>query len=59
MYSVPLRNGAQALAFHGFNANIGQTYEVWFIKGDFLYEVSTYRELESGLNEILSTWRFI
>jgi hypothetical protein len=59
MYSVPLRNGAQALAFHGFNANIGQTYEVWFIRGDFLYEVSTYRELEPGLNEILSTWRFI
>jgi hypothetical protein len=48
-----------ALAFHGFDAVMGQTYEVWFIKGDFLYEVSTYKELEPGLNEIMSTWRFI
>jgi hypothetical protein len=52
-------DGAQALAFHGFDAVMGQTYEVWFIKGDFLYEVSTYKELEPGLNEIMSTWRFI
>ena len=33
-------DGAQALAFHGFDAVMGQTYEVGFIKGDFLYEVS-------------------
>ena len=26
-------DGAQALAFHGFDAVMGQTYEVWFIKG--------------------------
>jgi hypothetical protein len=52
-------DGALALAFHGFDAVMGQTYEVWFIKGDFLYEVSTYKELEPGLNEIMSTWRFI
>ena len=57
---------AQALAFHGFDAAMGQTYaamgqtyEVWFIHGPFLYEVSTYKEIEPGLNEILSTWRFI
>ena len=49
-------DGALALGFHGFD---GQTYEVWFIKCDFLYEVSTYKELEPGLNEIMSTWRFI
>ena len=48
-------DGALALAFHGFDAVMGQTYEV----GDFLYEVSTYKELEPGLNEIMSTWRFI
>jgi hypothetical protein len=28
---------------------------VWFMKGDFLYEVSRYKELEPGLNEIIST----
>ena len=36
-------DGALALTFHGFDAVMGQTYEVWFIKGDFLYEVSTYK----------------
>ena len=43
----------QALAFHGFDAVMGQTYEVWFIKGDFLYEVSTCKELEPGLESDL------
>ena len=53
-------DGTQALAFHGFNAAIGQTYEVWFIHGPFLYEITTYKELETGFNnKILSTWRFI
>ena len=52
-------DGALALAFHGFDAVMGQTYEVWFIKGDFLYEGSTYKGLEPGLNEIMSTRRFI
>src|SRR5262249_29872798 len=46
-------DGAQALAFHGFDAVMGQTYEVLFIKGDFLYEVSTYKELEPGLESDL------
>jgi hypothetical protein len=52
-------DGALALAFHGFGAVMGQTYEVWFIKGYFLHEVSTGKELEPGLNEIMSTGRFI
>jgi hypothetical protein len=50
--------GVPALAFHGFDAAMGQTYEVWFIKNGFLYEVSTYKELEPWLNQILATWRF-
>jgi hypothetical protein len=43
----------------GFDAKIGQTYEVWFIRDHFLYEITTYKELEPWLKEILSTWRFI
>jgi hypothetical protein len=50
--------GVPALAFHGFDAAMGQTYEVWFIRGGFLYEISTYKELEPWLNQILATWRF-
>jgi hypothetical protein len=52
-------DAVKALAFHGFDAAMGQTYEVWFIHGGFLYEVSTYKELEPWLNQILATWRFI
>jgi hypothetical protein len=51
--------GAEGVAFYGFEARMGQTYEVWFIKDGLLYEVSTYKELEEWLNEILATWRFI
>jgi hypothetical protein len=35
--------------FHGFDEVMGQPYEAWFIKGDFLYEVSTYKELEKAI----------
>jgi hypothetical protein len=52
-------DGAHALAFHGFDAYIGQTYEVWFIHDGFLYEVSTYKDLEPWLNEIMSPWKFL
>lgn len=51
-------DGAAAVAFHGFDPRIGQTYEVWFIKDGLLYEVATYRQLEPWLDQILSTWRF-
>jgi hypothetical protein len=30
-------DGMKALAFHGFDAAMGQTSEVWFIKNGFLY----------------------
>jgi hypothetical protein len=52
-------DGVKALAFHGFDDGLGDTYEVWFIKDGFLYEVLTYKELERELNLILATWRFI
>jgi hypothetical protein len=51
--------GVSAIEFQGFNANMGQTYEVWFIRDHLLYEVLTYKELEPWLNEIMSTWRFL
>jgi len=49
----------QAVRFHGQDAQIGDTYEVWFIKGGLLYEITTYKQREPWLNEILSTWRFL
>ena len=52
-------DGAPGIAFHGFDPRIGQTYEVWFIKDNLLYELVTYKQLEPWLNDILSTWRFL
>ena len=51
-------DGVQAVTFHGRGAQIGDTYEVWFIRDGLLYEVSTYKQLEPWLNGILSTWQF-
>jgi len=38
---------------------MGLTYEVWFIRDGLLYEISTYKQLEPWLNDIISTWRFL
>ena len=51
-------DGVQAVSFHGFDAAMGETYEIWFIRGGFLYEISTYKELGSWLDDIMKTWRF-
>ena len=52
-------DGAPGIAFFGFDARLGQTREIWFIHNHFLYEVTTYKELDSDLSEIMKTWRFI
>jgi PsbP-like protein len=52
-------DGAPGITFVGFNADVGQTREIWFIHNDFLYEVTTYKELDSWLSDIMKTWRFI
>lgn len=48
-----------ATVFYSQSFELGETYEVWFIKGSLLYEVTTIRSLESELDEIMKTWRFI
>ena len=35
--------GAHGVAFHGFDARMGLTYEVWFIRDGLLYEISSAR----------------
>lgn len=51
--------GVPGTTFVGFDARMGQTREVWFIHDHFLFEVTTYKQLEPWLSEILTTWRFI
>jgi hypothetical protein len=33
--------------FFGSNSAMGDTREIWFIHGGFLYEVTTYKELDT------------
>jgi hypothetical protein len=51
-------DGVPATMFYGSNSVMGDTREIWFIHGGFLYEVTTYKELDSWLAPIMQTWRF-
>jgi hypothetical protein len=51
--------GTQATMFYGNNPIMSDTREVWFIKNGFLYEVATYKELDTWLGQIMQTWQFI
>lgn len=51
--------GATATAFWSTNMLFGETREVWFIRDGFLYEVTTYKDLDQWLAEIMKTWTFI
>ena len=43
----------------GKKTSAGDWREVWFIRRGFLYEVTTYKELNSWLANIMRTWKFI
>ena len=47
-------SGVPATTFFGHNDEIGDTREVWFIHGGFLYEVTTYKELDAWLQQFLN-----
>jgi hypothetical protein len=51
-------DGAPATMFYGNNSIMGDTREIWFIHGGFLYEVTTYKQLDSWLAPIMQTWQF-
>ena len=51
--------GTPATMFFGNNTLMGDTREVWFIHNGFLYEVATYKNLDSWLSNIMSTWKFL
>ena len=53
-----LVDGARATMFFGRNSIMGDTREVWCIHGGFLYEVTTYKDLDPWLAQIMSTWKW-
>lgn len=52
-------DGATAAAFYSKDASLGDTFEVWFIHGGYLYEVTTLKSLEPNMMQRLQTWKFI
>jgi hypothetical protein len=52
-------DGAVGASFYSKNATLGDTAEVWFVRGDHLYEVTTFKELATWIAPIMGTWKFI
>ena len=44
--------------FFSKNGLMGDTREVWFTHGGYLYEVTTYKELDPWLSGIMASWKF-
>ena len=51
-------DGVPATAFYGSNSAMGDTREIGFIHDGFLYEVATYKELDTWLTPIMQSWQF-
>ena len=54
-----LVDGTKGTIFLSEHAGIGETREVWFLHGDYLYEVTTPKILDEWLSNIMTTWRFL
>ena len=50
-------DGIDAIFFYG-NAEGLDTYEVWAINNNRLYQIMTYRGMEEFLNEVMNTWKW-
>lgn len=51
-------SGAIGATFYSEDFILGETYEVWFIHGGFLYELTTFKKLDYMLNEVVKTIEF-
>jgi len=52
-------DGAVGASFHSTDMKLGETFEIWFVKNGFLYEVTTLKALSGWLQEIMKTWLFL
>ena len=51
-------DGTRGTIFYSNNALMGDTRELWFIRDGLLYEVTTYKPLDTWLADIMKTWKF-
>jgi hypothetical protein len=52
-------DGARGIEFFSNAPRLNDTREVWFIHGGFLYEMTTYKELDTWLKPIMQSWQWI
>ena len=52
-------DGATGAAFYSESATLGETREVWFIHGGFLFEATVLKPLEGWFDGIIQTWEFL
>ncbi|TSC70213.1 MAG: hypothetical protein CEO12_528 [Parcubacteria group bacterium Gr01-1014_46] len=51
--------GAVGASFYSKDLVLGDTYEIWFVKNNFLYEVTTLKNLNVWLDDIMKNWKFL
>jgi len=52
-------DGARGVSFYSTNVALGDTAEIWFIQGGYLFEVTSLKPLAGWLSNILSSWQFL
>ncbi len=52
-------DGALGASFRSRNLLLGETHEVWFVNGGYLYEVTAPKPLDAWLATIMETWKFL
>jgi hypothetical protein len=51
--------GVSATSFYSTDANLGDTAEIWFIQGGYLFEVTAPKSLAPWFSQIMQAWEFI
>lgn len=51
--------GVKATTFISRDAMLGDTREVWFIRGGYLYEVTTFKNATDWLVPVMQSWKFL
>lgn len=51
-------DGVEAVTFNSVDESLGATREVWFIRGGYLYEVTTFQGVGDWFIPKMQTWRW-
>ncbi|MBI3627358.1 MAG: hypothetical protein HY220_01225 [Candidatus Sungbacteria bacterium] len=52
-------DGATGASFYSKDPALGETAELWFVHGGYLFEVTTLKPLGSWLGGIMQSWKFL